>query len=64
MTPEHHPELDEFTPAQVRVLAEALLYTMDIEQRRKLMRRLPGIYLMLFPSARSNVIAILDAKED
>jgi len=48
----HHPELDNMSPAQIRVLCEELLYTMDTEQRRKIMGRLPGIYHMAYPGSR------------
>jgi hypothetical protein len=47
----HHPELDNMSPAQIRVLCEELLYTMDTEQRRKIMGRLPGIYHMAYPGS-------------
>jgi len=47
----HKPELDNMSPAQIRVLCEELLYTMDTEQRRKIMGRLPGIYHMAYPGS-------------
>jgi len=45
----HKPELDEITPAMIRVVAEFLLYTMHIEQRTKLIAELPGIYKLIYP---------------
>lgn len=45
----HKPELDNMTPAQIRVLCEELLYTMDAEQRLKVKAKLPGIYGMVYP---------------
>jgi hypothetical protein len=45
----HKPQLDEMTPAQIRVLCEELLYTMDAEQRLKVKAKLPGIYAMVYP---------------
>lgn len=44
----HQPQLDEFTPAEIRVLCEELLYTMEIEQRQKIMARHPGLYVRLY----------------
>lgn len=40
----HKPELDELTPAEIRVICEQLLYTMDIEQRIKFKAAYPGLY--------------------
>lgn len=48
----HKPELDQFTPAEIRVVCEQLLYTMDSEQRKKFMQKYPGLYLKLYPSAK------------
>lgn len=45
----HKPALDKFSPAMIRVLAEFLLYTMDIEQRTKLKDTYPGLYSILEP---------------
>jgi len=47
----HKPEMDQLSPAQIRVVCEQLLYTMDTEQRRKLMGTFPGLYLMLYPGS-------------
>lgn len=47
----HRPELDNFTPAEIRVLAEHLLYTMGPEARGTLMEAYPTLYIRLFPSA-------------
>lgn len=44
----HKPELDNLTTAQIRVLCEELLYTMDYEQRAKISSKFPGLYLMVF----------------
>ena len=44
----HKAELDDFTPSEIRVLCEELLYTMEIEQRRKIMVRHPGLYMRLY----------------
>jgi hypothetical protein len=48
----HKPELDQFTPAEIRVVCEQLLYTMDSEQRVKFMQTHPGLYLKLYPGAK------------
>lgn len=45
----HNPNIDKMTPAEIRVLAEYLLYTMDYEQRTKLMKEHPGLYGKIFP---------------
>lgn len=45
----HKPELDKFSPAMIRVVAEFLLYTMDIEQRTKFKDTLPGLYQIIYP---------------
>jgi hypothetical protein len=52
----HHPELDSMSPAQIRVVCEHLLYTMEISQRRKLMAAFPGLYKNLFPNCGIKVI--------
>ena len=44
----HKPELDDMTPAQIRVLCEELLYTMDCTQRIKVAKVIPGIYKMVY----------------
>lgn len=46
----HKPELDNMTPAMIRVLCEELLYTMDCDQRRKIAKKIPGIYKMVYGS--------------
>jgi len=46
----HKPELDELTPAEMRVIAEYLLYTMEIPQRRKFSLEYPGLYKKVYPS--------------
>jgi hypothetical protein len=40
----HKPQLDEMTPAEIRVVCEQLLFTMDIEQRTKFREAYPGLY--------------------
>lgn len=45
----HKPEMDNMSPAMIRVVAEFLLYTMAIEQRRQFMDTLPGFYKVLYP---------------
>lgn len=52
----HRPELDNMTPAMIRVLCEELLYTMDYEQRRKIATKLPGIYKMVFGSIPETMV--------
>ena len=52
----HRPELDDMTPAMIRVLCEELLYTMDSEQRRKIANKIPGIYKMAFGSIPSTMV--------
>jgi hypothetical protein len=44
----HRPELDNMSPAMIRVVAEFLLYTMEIDQRIKFSTELPGIYKILY----------------
>lgn len=46
----HKPELDNMTPAMIRVLCEELLYTMDCDQRWKIAKKIPGIYKMVYGS--------------
>lgn len=43
----HKPSLDNLTPAQIRVVAEQLLYTMDHVQRLKFKSSFPGIYRLV-----------------
>jgi hypothetical protein len=45
----HKPQLDEMTPAEIRVICEQLLYTMDIEQRIKFRETYPGLYAKIEP---------------
>jgi len=52
----HKPQLDDFTPAEIRVLAEQLLHTMDMETRGMLMEAYPSLYVRLYPTA-ANVCA-------
>lgn len=47
--PMHKPELDNMTPAMIRVVAEFLLYKMDTDLRRKFIDELPGIYNLIYP---------------
>ena len=60
----HKPELDEMTPAMIRVVAEFLLYTMDIEQRTKLIAELPGIYKLIYPEKKSEWMTLEQAKKE
>jgi hypothetical protein len=46
---DHRPTLDNMSPAQIRVVLERLLNTMQIEQRRDFMATLPGLYRMVYP---------------
>lgn len=48
----HKPELDNMSPAQIRVVCEQLLNTMDTDQRGKLMQAFPGLYLQLYPETK------------
>lgn len=48
----HKPEMDKLTPAEMRVLAEYLIYTMEIGQRRKLRKTYPGLYEKICPAAK------------
>jgi hypothetical protein len=43
------PELEKLTRNERSVLLEFMLYTMDTEQRRKLMANHPRLYNVLFP---------------
>ena len=52
----HKPELDELTPAQIRVVCEQLLYTMDSTQRFKFATELPGLYKKLYGSIPSTMV--------
>lgn len=52
----HKPELDQLSPAQIRVVCEQLLYTMDHEQRSKFMATFPGLYLLIFPGTKDATI--------
>lgn len=54
----HKPELDNMTPAQIRVVCEQLLYTMDYEQRHKFMGTFPGLYLMLYPDSGPALVEV------
>lgn len=45
----HRPSLDHMTPAQIRVVCEELLYTMEQEQRVAFMKTFPGLYALVFP---------------
>ena len=46
----HNPNIDNMSVAQMRVVLEHLLYTMEIDQRRNLMNTFPGLYKMLYPN--------------
>jgi hypothetical protein len=50
----HKPQLDQMTPAEIRVICEYLLYTMDIEQRTKLKNTYPGLYQKLYPGGMAD----------
>lgn len=52
----HKPELDQLSPAQIRVVCEQLLYTMDHNQRSKFMVTFPGLYILIFPGTEQAVI--------
>lgn len=52
----HKPELDNMTPAMIRVLCEELLYTMDCDQRQKVAKKIPGIYKMVYGSLPENMV--------
>jgi hypothetical protein len=45
----HRPELDDFTPAEMRVLLEQMLYTMEHGQREKLKAAHPAMYERIYP---------------
>jgi hypothetical protein len=45
----HKPSLDAMSNAQIRVVCEHLLFTMQTEQRRDLIEAFPGLYKMVFP---------------
>lgn len=44
----HLKTLDDCTPAQIRVVCEQLLYTMDQNQRHSFALAMPGLYQKLF----------------
>ena len=46
----HNPKVDNMSVAQMRVVLEHLLYTMEIVQRRTLMNTFPGLYEMIYPN--------------
>lgn len=52
----HKKELDDFTPAEMRVVTELLLHTMDYVQRMKFMQRLPGLYVKIYPGTETRCI--------
>ena len=54
----HKPELDKMSPAQIRVVCEQLLYTMDTDQRHKFMATFPGLYCLIFPGHEDTTIKI------
>ena len=45
----HKAELDNLTPAEIRVVCERLLATMDFEQRCQLREYIPGLYAKIEP---------------
>jgi hypothetical protein len=47
---DHRPTLDSLSPAQIRVVLERLLMTMQSEARRDFMEKLPGLYCMVYPT--------------
>jgi len=53
----HKPQLDEMTPAEIRVICEQLLYTMDIEQRIKFLETYPGLYAKIEPPKDSSLVS-------
>jgi hypothetical protein len=52
----HKPALDKMSPAQIRVVCEHLLYTMETKQRESLMKAFPGLYLMLETDAQTSTL--------
>ena len=50
----HRPELDEFTPAETRVLLEQMLYTMEQTQRAKLKAAHPAMYERIYPTPKED----------
>lgn len=47
----HNPNIDNMSVAQMRVVLEHLLYTMEIKQRLNLMDSFPGLYSMIYPKS-------------
>ncbi len=45
----HKSSLDNMSVAQMRVVLEHLLFTMEFKQRKNLMECFPGLYKMIFP---------------
>ena len=45
----HKSSLDNMSVAQMRVVLEHLLFTMEFKQRKNLMSTFPGLYKMIFP---------------
>lgn len=45
----HNSNIDNMSVAQMRVVLEHLLYTMEIKQRKDLMSNFPGLYRMIYP---------------
>lgn len=45
----HNSNIDNMSVAQMRVVLEHLLYTMEIKQRVDLMDTFPGLYKMIYP---------------
>jgi hypothetical protein len=48
----HNSNIDNMSVAQMRVVLEHLLYTMEIKQRRNLMDSFPGLYNMIYPKEK------------
>ena len=53
----HRPTLDNLSPAQMRVVLEELLFTMETKQREDFMGTFPGLYKMIFPEVHHVPIA-------
>lgn len=50
----HNSNIDNMSVAQMRVVLEYLLYTMEIKQRKDLMNTFPGLYKMIYPEWENN----------
>ena len=45
----HRPSLDNMSPAQIRVVCEHFLFTMEFKARNDLMETYPGLYRQIYP---------------